>query len=227
MKINSSYFLLLLISVFTACSDSETIVPDENGGGGSSNSYWPLKMGNQWNLVNPEDNADKMDYLVHKTIINDGKTYFQFKPIGMEDDELTHGIREENGIFYELHGVISQVGTTLSSGTIITFNLNLKVGEVWKDEMTLNLTGSSTGTIKHINEGKILDKVDNVTINGKNYNNVIKAETKKTIVNSISNYTTIITYETWLSKGVGIIFEKTTYGESDYISYGLINHVLK
>ncbi|MCI0921113.1 hypothetical protein [Sphingobacterium rhinopitheci] len=227
MKINSSYFLLLLISVFTACSDSDNISPDENSGGPSSNSYWPLKIGNQWDLVNTEDNTDKMDYFVHKTLVHDGKTYFQFKPIGIEDDDLTYGFREENGIFYDLHGVMSHNGITISAGTLISMNLNLNVGQVWKDEITLDVTGVSSGTVKHINEGKILDKVDNVTINGKNYKDIIKTETKKTIINSISSYTTVITYETWLSKGIGIIFEKTTYAESDQVSYGLVNYALK
>lgn len=226
MKNNLIYSLLFLIIVFTACSKSNDAGPDDDGGS-SVNSYWPLKIGNQWNLLNPQNDADKMDYLVHKTLAHDGKTYFQFKAVGMEDEELTYGIREDDGIFYELHGAISHIGTTISAGTIISLNLNLNVGQVWKDEMTLNVTGSSTGTFRHINEGKILDKVDNVTINGKNYKNVIKTETKKNLINSISNYTTVITYEIWLSKGVGIIFEKTTYDDSDQVSYGLVDYVLK
>lgn len=227
MKINFNFLLLLFISVFTACSDSDVNGPDEDGGGSSSTSYWPLKIGNQWNLVNPEDNTDKMDYLVHKSLMHDGKTYFQFKPIGVEDDNLTYGIREDNGIFYDLHGVITRNGTTISAGTLIAMNVNLNVGQVWKDEIILNVTGTSTGTVKHMNEGKILEKLDNVTINGKNYKDVIKTETKKTIINSVSNYTTVITYETWLSKGTGIIFEKTTYDASNKVSYGLVNYVLK
>lgn len=227
MKINLSYFLLLFISVFTACSKSDSVSPDENGGGSETNSYWPLKIGNQWDLVNPEDNNDKMDYLVHKSLVHEGKTYFQFKPIGLEEENLNYGIREENGVFYELHGAMVQNGTTISAGTIISMNLNLNVGQVWKDETTLKVTGLSSGTVKHVNEGKILEKLDNVTINGKNYKNIIKTETKKTIINSINNYTIVITYETWLAKGVGLIFEKTTFSESEQVSYGLVNYVLK
>lgn len=227
MKSTFNYLLLLFISVFTACSDSENVIPDENGGGSSSNSYWPLKIGNQWNLINPDDNSDKMDYLVHKTVTHDGKTFFQFKPIGVEDDDLTHGIREENGIFYELHGAITQNGVITSAGTIISMNTNLNVGQIWKSEVTLNISGNATGTLKHINEGKIIDKMDNVSINGKNYKNVIKTETKKSITNSITSSTTVITYETWLSKGVGIIYEKTTYPGSLEATYSLVNYALK
>lgn len=227
MKSTLNYFLVLLISVFTACSDSDNVGPDENGGGTSPNSYWPLKIGNQWNLVNPENDTDKMDYNVHKTIVHEGKTYFQFKPIGLVEETSDYGVREDNGVFYELHGAMTQNGITTSAGTIISMNTNLNVGQVWKDEVTLNISGNASGTLKHINEGKILDKVDNVTINGKNYSNVIKTETKKTIINSISNYSTVIIYEMWLSKGVGLIYEKTTYDGSNEIAYGLINYSLK
>lgn len=62
-----SDFLLLLISVFTACSDSDNASHDENGGT-SPNSYWTLKIGNQWILLNPENNTDKMDYLEESTL---------------------------------------------------------------------------------------------------------------------------------------------------------------
>lgn len=226
MKINLSYFFVLLISVFTACSDSDNVGPNENEGD-ATNSYWPLKIGNQWNLINPDDDTDKMVYNVHKTVEHDGKTFYQFKPIGVEDDGLTYGVREDNGIFYELHGVMSQNGVTTSAGTIISMNTNLNVGHVWKDEVTLNVSGNATGTIKHVNEGKILDKAETVTINGRNYKNVVKSETIKSITNSITGYTTVITYEFWLSKGIGLIFEKITFSESDQISYGLVDYVLK
>ncbi|MFZ4262943.1 hypothetical protein ACFRAE_12920 [Sphingobacterium sp. HJSM2_6] len=227
MKINLNYFLLLLISVFTACSKSDNVGPDDNGGGSSSNSYWPLKVGNQWDLINPEDETDDMNYHIHKSLAYEGKTYFQFKPIGMEDEDLTYGIREDNGIFYELHGVIAHNGMTISAGTIISMNSNLNAGQEWKDEVVLNITGSAVGTVKHINEGKILEKSVNATINGKSYKNVIKLETKKTVINSITGITTIIAYETWLSKGVGLIFEKTTYDDINEVSYGLVDYILK
>lgn len=226
MKNSLNYFIVLLISVFTACSDKDNGGPDGNGGG-STNSYWPLKIGNQWNLINPDDNTDKMDYYVHKTVEHDGKTYYKFKPIGVEDDGLEYGVREDNGVFYELHGETSLNGVTTSAGTIISMNTNLNVGQVWKDEVTLNISGIEPGTLKHVNEGKILDKVDNVIVNGKSYKNVVKSEVKKSITNSLTGYTTVITYEFWLSKGVGLIYEKTTFSESNQVSYGLVDYVLK
>lgn len=225
MKNTLNYFLVLLVSVFTACSDSDSIIPDDEDS--PANSYWPLKIGNRWNLVNTEDDSDEMAYYVHKTVAHDGDVYYQFQPIGLEEEELTYGVREEDGVFYELHGAIAHDGNTISAGTITSMNMNLNVGQVWKDEMTLNITGDAIGTVKHVNEGKILEKADNVTVNGKTYKNVIKTSTTKTITNSIAGYTMVITYESWLAKGVGLIYEKTTYGEAEEVSYGLVDYVLK
>jgi len=185
-------------------------------------------MGNAWHLVSPKDPQDKMDYLVYKTLKHDGDTYFQFKPLGTDADvEMTFGIREDDGVFYELHGEIANSGLKVSAGTIKSMDMNLDVGEVWKDELTLNVSGAATGTLKHSNEGKIFAKEATVAVNGKTYKDVVKSEVKKTIKNSMVGSTSTIVYEFWLAKGVGLIYEKTSFSDSHSISYGLVNYALK
>src|SRR5690606_6111739 len=114
-----------------------------------------LKIGNQWYLVNTEDDSDEMAYYVHKTVAHDGDVYYQFQPIGLEEEELTYGIREEDGVFYELHGAIAHNGTTISAGTIRSMNMNPNVGQFWKKQMTLDITVEVISTVKHVNERKI------------------------------------------------------------------------
>ncbi|WP_164122251.1 hypothetical protein [Sphingobacterium sp. xlx-130] len=229
MKNTLFYALAALLFVFSSCSKSNyDTEPTPGEGGYVSGTYWPYAVGNAWYLVNPEDPEDKSDYIIHKSLTYEGKTYFQFKPVGTTVEvELNDGFREDNGVFISLHGATSQMGINTSAGTATYINTNLKVGEVWKEEVTLQITGQASGTITHHNEGRILEKAANATINGKTYKDVVKSELKKTIYNSITGYTQKITYETWLAKGIGIIFEKTTYDDSYSDSYGLVSYTVK
>lgn len=229
MKITINSLLLILLFGVTACTKSDdNDLPIDNDGGASSGSYWPFALGNTWELANTSNANDKSDYIIHKTVNFEGKTYFQFKPTGTDADiDLNNGVREDDGIFYELHGAPENQGVKVSQGTLTAINTNLNVGQVWKDEVTLTITGAASGSIKHTNEGKILQKSASENINGKKYNNVLKSEVKKTVYNSITGITFTIIYETWLAKGVGIIYEKSTYSETEVHSYGLISYKLK
>ncbi|MEQ7801944.1 hypothetical protein ABDJ41_19265 [Pedobacter sp. ASV1-7] len=229
MKKNIYYSFAVLFCVFTSCSKSNNPEePGKGGGGYVSGTYWPYTVNNTWYLVNTEDPNDKSDLIIHKELTYNGKTYYQFKPVGaIEGFELTDGFREDNGVFISLYGATSRMGTNTSAGTVIEVNTNLKVGEVFKDEVTLTVSGLASGTIKHINESKILEKAPSATINGKKYLDVIKIEVKHTAINSITGNTVIITYERWLAKGIGLIYEKTKYGELDIKEYSLLSYSVK
>lgn len=229
MKNTFIYALAALLFVFSSCSKSnDDTEPTPGEGGYVAGSYWPYAVGNVWNLVNTEDPKDDYQYLIHKTLTYEGKTYFQFKPLGTNADvELNDGFREDNGVFISLHGATSQMGVNTSAGTATYINTNLKVGEIWKEELKLQLSGLASGTITHKNEGRILEKTASEVINGKTYKEVLKAELKKSIHNSVTGYTNHIIYETWLAKGIGIIYEKTTYDDSYSESYGLVSYTVK
>lgn len=225
------YFpVIALLCVSISCSKSDSN-PDESGIGGGgyvSGTYWPYAINNAWSLVNPEDPEDKSEYIIHKTITHEGKTYFQFKPVGIDVDvEQSEGFREDKGVFIELHGATSRMGANTSAGTITSINTNLNVGESWTDAMTLTISGTASGTIKHTNKGKILEKVDRVTINGKEYKDVLKTELKKSVLNSLTGITINMRYERWLAKGIGIIYEKNTYDDSYSETYHLVNYRVK
>lgn len=236
MKKIFNYTILILFAFLTSCSSSDDGSAIDNGNGDgnenpnpnpTSQSYWPFALGNKWNLVNPDDSEDIFNYHIYKTINYDGKTYFQFEPIGsIPEVELTDGFREENGIFKALHGATSNMGVNTAAGIVTYINTKLNVGETWTDEVILEISGAASGHIKHTNQGKILDKVASVTINGKTYQDVIKTELRKTVFNSITGNSFEIIYENWLAKGVGIIYEKNTYDGNFTEQYELINHVL-
>lgn len=229
MKNKIHYLLFLLFGALTSCSSSDN---DNTNGNPTNKSYWPHAIGNTWHYKNVDLLEDTYVHHFYKTINYDGKTYFQVEPLNASENfELTGGTREDNGVFYELHGATSQMGINTSAGTIKSINTNLNVGETWTDEVTLNVSGAATGTIKHLNEGKIFEKADNVNINGKNYQNVLKVLLTKTVFNSLTGSSFTIKYEDWLAKGIGPIYRKTIYiyedNEEEFDQYNLINYSLK
>lgn len=109
---------------------------------------------------------------------------------------------------------------------LVTVLASCSKSEVWTDQVTLNISGAASGTLKHTNEGKILAKTTSVAVNGKTYKDVIKTETKKTVRNSITGYSLTIIYEAWLAKGVGLIYEKNTYDNEVVEQYQLTSYSL-
>lgn len=231
MKNYFYYSFIALMCLLSSCSKSNDMPsePGEGTGGYVQDTYWPFAIGNSWHLINPEDPEDTYDYIINKTSSYAGKTYFQVKPIDVEEEEInvSGGFREDKGVFTTYYAATSQMGTNTSAGTLTYINSNLKPSEVWKDEMVLQVTGTTTGTIKYNHEGRILEKLNNVVVKGKTYKDVIKTELKQTIQHSITGVTYKITYEQWLAKGIGLIYDKTYYDESDVTVYELVSYTVK
>lgn len=231
MKKTISYYLITFLTIFASCSTSDDINSNDEGNGHpTSTSYWPFAIGNKWNFKNINDPNDSFVHHLYKTINYEGKTYFQVEFLNApENTETTDGVREDNGVFYELHGAISQMGVNISAGTIMSINTNLSVGEEWTDYVTLTVSGDASGTITHTNKGKIIEKVASLTLNGKTYQNILKIELIKNINNSINGSSFTIKYEDWLAKGIGPVYRKTTYnyGENNEVEeYQLTSYSL-
>ena len=213
MKKTIYYLLFPFLSIFVSCSTSDdTNLNDDGNGNPANSSYWPYAIGNKWQFKNIDDPEDTFVHHIYKTINYEGNTYFQIEPLNaLEETEPTDGTREYNGEFYELHGASSQMGVNISAGTMKSINTNLSVGQEWTDDLTLTISGAASGVIQHTNKGKIVEKVASVTINGKNYQNVLKTELIKTVLNSITGSSFTIKYEDWLAKGIGPVYRKTIY----------------
>lgn len=230
MKITFNFLIVFVLALLTSCSTSDEAiqdVDDNNTPQPISSSYWPYAVGNKWLLKNEANPNETYSYHIHKKFTFDNNMYFQFEPINaIEGFDLKDGFREDDGIFISLIGETSQMGINTSAGTITYINTKLNVGEVWNEEVTLIVSGAASGQIKHTHQGKILDRLNSVTINGKNYNDVIKTELKKTIFNSLTGNSFTIIYENWLARGVGIIYEKNTYNATDIEQFTLISYDL-
>ncbi|WP_270088015.1 hypothetical protein [Sphingobacterium sp. SYP-B4668] len=150
--------------IFASCSTSDDNGfnddgNDGNGGNPTSISYWRYAIGNKWNMTDLKDAKDTYTYHIYKKINHGGKTYFQVEPIGLNEDiESTDGFREDNGVFTSLHGATSMNGVNTSAGVMKSMDTNLKVGEVWEEEMTLTISGVASGIIKHTNYARPLSK---------------------------------------------------------------------
>jgi len=235
MKKTFKYVLLTLFAAFASCNSSDDS-PANNDGSGNGNpiptnsSYWPFAVGNKWTYSNVDDAEDKMVADLYQTIVFEGKTYFQFKPLNApEDFELNGGTREDDGVFYELHGASSQMGVNIAAGTIKSIDTKANVGEQWTDQVTLNVSGATYGTVKHTNKGKIIGKLASINVNGQNYQDVLKTEVIKTVDNSLTGTTLIVKNEDWLAKSLGPIYRKTTYyygSNEEVVQYYLTSYVV-
>lgn len=211
LKINLTKLSLLVMLSFatvliSSCSNNDDRTEEQPQD--TSGKYWPLKINNAWLLI--DDNGSEVDYIIDKSFVYQDKTYYQLKPIGNDPTIVnTTAINEENGVYKMHYGETTNNNVTISEGSIDYINTNLAIGEIWKQEMKLKISGAVSGEMKFTHEGKILAKSQTETVNGKVYKDVIKVELKQTVFNSLTGYTFLTTYQLWLSKGVGLIYEKS------------------
>ena len=224
MKSKFNLFVtLIMLSVFSlmSCSDSDdpiAVLPTEQ-------SYWPLKTGNVWNLQGSTAD-DVMKYEIFHNVNYQGKEYFSFIN---QNDEYSYplAVNEDRGVFKMYFAPHNQQGAEIGSGSSSYINLQKAVNEVWTDNMTLTFTSSEgSGTLAYTYTGKITEKKESETINGKVYKDVVKTVVEHKIVNSLTNITTLVNEETWLAKGVGPI-RTITSGDDFEDIYSLVTYQLK
>lgn len=210
-----AFYTILLgaAALFVSCSKSNSIKDEQDlGGGFVSGTYWPLAIGNSWKMI--DSDGEEQQYLIDKSIVNQGQTYYQFKQFD-EGNSMNYplSIKSENGVYTSFYGAVNSNGVSISAGDIIYLKTNAALGEIWTDEMTLNISGSANGTMKFVHKGKIFEKNSNVMVKGKNYKNVIKIELIQSITNSLTAITQQLTYHIWLADGIGIIYESVDTGD--------------
>jgi hypothetical protein len=226
MKKTLYCYLLLALSLFVSCSKSNSTDDDfDFTGGFVAGTYWPFALQNTWKLV--DDQGNEQIYLINNAINYEGKTYYQLKPEGTEVGfTYPAAMGSENGLFTSYYGSNTANGVTISAGKIAYINTNKAVNEVWTAEMTLNVSGLANGIMKYKHTGEIYEKNVTVTVNGRKFRDVIKAELHQEIFNSISGITTEITYDIWLALGIGIIQDSTTI-DGETTTYQLTNYSVK
>jgi len=214
-------FCALTCVTFINCSksdDGSAIIP-------VNQSYWPFKTANTWKLYNDVD-KDENEIKIFHTVNFQGKDYFSFID---QNDEVSYplAVREENGIFKMYYAPTEQQDAEIGGGAITYINTTKAVNESWTENMTISFkTSMGDGNLIYTHTGRILEKSDSESINGKIYNDVVKTELVQKITNSLTTEITETKEVYWLSKGVGPI--RMIFSGEDYSdTYSLIEHQLK
>lgn len=222
MKSLKKLILLLLIIPFIliSCASDD----DSNGSfnPNPSSSYWPMNLNNFWTF---NTNEGDQTLTVNARVTHEGNTYFSFLDTSpyLAQNELI--VRENNGVFTMYYLPNSQQGISISGGAIKYIDLSRPINTIWEDQLILNITGVTTGTMIFNHQGKVLDQVQSEVINGVTYQNVIKHQMVQTITNSISGENFEITYLIWLAKGIGPI-KQEIIGEDFINFYELVDYEL-
>ena len=221
MKNLKKLLLLLIISplVFISCKS------DDDNSGGSNNpnpqdSYWPLALNNFWTF---NTNEGEQTLTINSRISHEGNTYYSFLDDNpnLAQDALV--VRENNGKFIMYFAPNSQQGLNISGGAIGYIDVTRSVNSLWNDQLALNVTGLTSGTLLFNHQGKVLDQVATEVVNGVTFQNVIKHQMVQSITNSITGETQEVTYIHWLAKGIGPI-KQQIIGEDFNDIYELIDY---
>jgi len=222
IKFLSVCFVLITSSIFTSCStdveplDPAVVVdPGENGGGESTGDYWPMAINNSWTF-NANGEGEPPMKIVSSEQIN-GNTYYKYENfLGASTAgtgfEATVWTRKSNGNYYARQGASSAGGEGVPSITVEPFEIIvlkdfLAVNETW--QQTVNQTTIVQGfppMVTPVNiQGKILEKDVTLTVNGEEFQDVIKAE----VIQNTQGVTNTNYY--WFAKDVGIIKYQNIY----------------
>lgn len=221
MNFLKKLILLLVLSpfVFISCSS------DDDNGNGSSNpnpedSYWPMNLNNFWTF---NTNEGEQTLTINSRVTHEGNTYYSFLDNNpyLSQDALI--VREDNGVFIMYYTPSSQQGVNVSGGAINYIDVTKNVDYLWNDQLVLNISGLTTGSMLFNHTGKIISKGTTEVVSGVSYTNVIKHQMEQSITNSLTGYTIEIKYIIWLAKGVGPI-KQQIIGDNFSNTYDLIDY---
>jgi hypothetical protein len=215
---NISAFLLLFTAVFfTSCeiepyegpipsSEEETSPTD---GQPSTGDYWPMKINNQWVLIQNGVAQEPMKIISTEQI--NGSTYYKYHNLfgtgtngsTFSSDAWTR--KSDGSYFYRFQANIPAQGTqpaiSIAPLEIIVLKDNIPVNGTWTQNLTQVTTITGMGPISTtiLIEGKILEKDIAITVNGHAYTNVIKSQVTQTTQGQVN------VNEYWFAKNIGLI----------------------
>jgi len=206
--------------------------PGQPGGGGtSSGDYFPMAVGNTWNYTH-----DASLVLGSSQVIN-GKTYFKetnsFFTGAAEWPDLEEFVAKQNGNYYVAVKSAPGAEHPIETQEIIILKDNLNVGGTWNSSMVLTHTDEEGGiSVITINTDYVIqEKGISMTVNGVNYENVIKV---KSVGTSEFTYNgepfgdepEVSSEEMWFAKDIGIIKLKSVMVDEPDEIYDLVDYEL-
>lgn len=216
------YLLVLFCTtlLFTAnsCKKESDAAEEETVKG--SDSYQPATAGSYWKYSGTAAGvAETSTFTVTgKTKVFNNKTY-------VEVTQASQNFGNQTGYFYIGDGSYAQRASTYINGITVELQYlktNLEVGSTWTANITDN--GQLNGIPARI-IGKVLEKDAKRTVNGKSFANVI--HTSLDLQYNISGFSTVMTYEFYVAKGVGIIEIKSTSGGTVMSSSKITEYKIK
>lgn len=229
--------LLICLGILSACKKDapDFVKPGEfplgttigggNSGGGAaaSNSYQPVTVGSYWKFVNTIGNTtDNSTVTVSgKTQIFNNKTYY-------EAIQESQSFGTQTGYWYNSNNTYAQRSNTYVNNVTVDLTYlkdNLAVGETWT--ATISDDGKINGVPARV-IGKILEKGISHNVNNKTYNEVIHTSVDLQYdLFSEGKFNTVLTYEFYAAKGVGLIETKALSGEVVVSTIKLIDYKIK
>ena len=207
------FYLIICLSVLS-CSKNDDDKDSVAQNNASANSYWPLKMGNEWNYVLQNGNQTR-NIKVNERDVYQNREYFKVGTQDISGTTIPLFTREDLGVFTmylpetELNYQTFKVKS--SPGVIKFIDTNLNPTINWQDQMELALSITLAGTLNVKHVGKVIENnVNSININNVEYNDVIKVETTQTITNQFTNLDVTYKYVYWLAKGIGPIHIEVT-----------------
>jgi hypothetical protein len=199
-------FLLIAFLSITSCSsdDSSSDATAEV----SSESYWPLAVNNQW--IYNEDGSLAEPVKITGTEKFDGLVYYKTSEKNVYN--LQAWVGKKDHTYYLKIGALditeSGINIKMNSYELPVFKDNLAINGQWSGTTAVKVTYAVSGQsvsadmeIKYL--GIILDKGATLTINNKEYTNIIKMSFKQDVI--IQGQSTVTESLYWYAKGIGPI----------------------
>lgn len=222
----TSFLLSLLIAFsFTACSDDSS--NDDSSAENSTGDYWPTTVDNNW--VFTQDGEETTMKIIGIDEM-DGAKYYKFNQmagaVSSIDAETSVWIKKNKGDYYIKMGEIN-VDLGIFTGKItgyefLIFKDYLDVNQSWSGNYThttsYNIADYPSIVTKVNYTGIILEKGSTVTINGKDFKDVIKFKFTQSAT-AAGQASSVIVSNYWIAKNVGIIKIETNGVVSELKSY--------
>lgn len=197
--------LILLLFVVSSSCKKESSTKDEDTIVKTQDTYQPLSAGSYWKYTNTFGNSTETatNTITGKSKKINNKTYYEIS-------QASKSTGTQLGYLYNDDHSYMIRASTYMNGVVIELQYltdNLAVGKTWTVPITDN--GQVNGIPARV-IGKILEKNISHTVNGKAFINVIHSSLD--LQYDLGGYSTVITYEFYVAKGVGIIHTKSSSG---------------
>lgn len=197
------------------------VVPEGSG------DYFPMTANSNWSYASSDPNALPEDTLLQVSTgltgtLPDGTIFNLFTTnYGFPDLDSSYYRKAAND--YRELGDVDAVGVSAAAliDDFVFLRDDQPVGTKWETQLLEGPAVSGSGTVRTKRTFELISRGGRVAVNQKIYLNVIKIATAQVVQNTSGGFDTVISYESWYAKGIGLINLKAP---PPYYGYGLTRH---